>query len=134
MRPTSCSFTSKHTQLVSHFPEIVSHAKLLANSSMASKIMLRLSLLFLARLTLAELQFAERVPQLLQHRDTFIGGISLFAETPDSGTNGVCPSYLQTVPGSCCPDGCCPIGTYGYIHGDYCCPTGASICNTLVVK
>jgi hypothetical protein len=91
---------------------------------MAAKLVYLFTLLFLAELGLGKPQFAERVPQVLHNRASFLGGISLYAETPETGEDGVCPSYTQTVDESCCPDGCCPLGTYGYFHGDYCCPTG----------
>lgn len=92
--------------------------------NMATKfITIVFSLLFSAKLAMGEPQFAERVPQLLHHR-SFLGGISLYATTPETGEDGVCPSYTQICPGSCCPDGCCPVGTYCFVNGDYCCPTG----------
>ncbi|KAN0099175.1 hypothetical protein V8E51_012950 [Hyaloscypha variabilis] len=81
------------------------------------------SLLLLARLGLGQL--AERVPQLLIQRSSFLGGISLYAETPTTGVDGVCPSYTQTCSDSCCPDGCCPPGTFCVVNGDYCCPTNS---------
>ncbi|PMD29137.1 hypothetical protein L207DRAFT_617981 [Hyaloscypha variabilis F] len=84
------------------------------------------SLLLLARLGLGEAQLAERVPQLLIQRSSFLGGISLYAETPTTGVDGVCPSYTQTCSDSCCPDGCCPPGTFCVVNGDYCCPTSAA--------
>ncbi|KAE9374981.1 hypothetical protein N431DRAFT_335138 [Stipitochalara longipes BDJ] len=90
---------------------------------MIAKFICLSSLLFLARLGMGEGQLAERVPQLLNQRNSFLGGISLYAETPTTGVAGVCPSYTQTCPGSCCPDGCCPSGTFCFVNGDYCCPT-----------
>ncbi|KAN0095094.1 hypothetical protein V8E51_015805 [Hyaloscypha variabilis] len=89
------------------------------------------SLFFLVRLGMGEVQFAQPAPQLLHDRQSFIGGISLYATTPETGEDGVCPSYTQTCPDSCCPDGCCPMGTYCFVNGDYCCPTDSD-CSSLV--
>jgi hypothetical protein len=80
---------------------------------------------------MGEFQFAQPAPQLLHDRQSFIGGISLYATTPETGEDGVCPSYTQTCPDSCCPDGCCPMGTYCFVNGDYCCPTGMCYHRTL---
>jgi len=41
-----------------------------------------------------EVIFAERVPQLLHQWESFLGGISLFPETPNTGTDVVCPPTL----------------------------------------
>lgn len=102
---------------------------------MATRLIISmLSLLFVARIAMGEPHLAERVPQLLHNRQSFIGGISLYATTPETGEDGVCPSYTQTCSPSCCPDGCCPMGTYCFVNGDYCCPTGMSLPISLLIR
>jgi hypothetical protein len=99
---------------------------------MASKpFSLLYSLLFVSSVVTAEAHLGERVPQLgqfLHDRETFLGGISLPASTPDTGEPGVCPSYAPDCIGEgCCLLGCCPVGTYCFDSGDCCCPTGIYI-------
>lgn len=82
-------------------------------------------LISLLNLGFCNLLFADLIPQYLDGRSTFIGGISLYAMTSTTGDHGICPHYAPDCGSdTCCPDGCCPTGTTCVSSGNYCCPSG----------